>query len=101
MGNTVFGSFYGKLLIITDFFVSQSRTNTYCIEALLTSFLCVQFEATLLDQEKLTEKVNLIQGLLLDKMPSARLAKASKMHIIFKSGTRTGVNLSEQQSQMR
>lgn len=101
MKNTVFGSFYGKLLIITDFFVSQSRTNTYCIESLLTSFLCVQFKATLLNQEKLTEKVNLIEGLLLDKMPSAQLANTSKMHIIFESGTRIGVNLSEQQTQMR
>lgn len=54
----------------------------------------------MLDQEKLPEKVNLMEGLLLDKMPSAWLAKTSKMHIIFESGTRTGVNRSEQQSQM-
>lgn len=41
-----------------------------------------------------------MEGLLLDKMPSAQLAKASKMHIIFENGTRIGVNLSEQQSQV-
>lgn len=49
----------------------------------------------------MTDKVNLMEGLIFDKMPDASLAKINKVQIIFESRTRSGVTLSEQHSKMQ
>lgn len=61
MKNTIVGSFYGKLLVITDFLCATEQNQHIPSGGIVTPFLCVQFEATLLDQGKLTEKVNLME----------------------------------------
>lgn len=68
---------------VDNYIILYHKAELTPLKALLTSFLCLEFEAISLGQKKMTDKVNLMEGLIFDKMPDASLAKINKVQIIF------------------
>lgn len=64
---------------VNNYIILYHRAElAHTAEGIVNVFSVLELETISLGQEKMTDKVNLMEGLILDKMPDASLAKSIK-----------------------